>query len=36
MFFDSNNIEYITVREKFESIKTENISEIMQRMLKYM
>ena len=36
MFFSSNNIEYITAREKFESIKVENISEIMQRVLKYM
>ena len=36
MFFNSNNIEYITARERFESIKVENINEIMQRVLKYM
>ena len=36
MFFNSNNIEYITARERLESIKVENISEIMQRVLKYM
>ena len=35
MFFSSNNIEYITAREKLESIKIENINEIMQRVLKY-
>ena len=36
MFFNSNNIEYITAREKLELIKVENINEIMQRVLKYM
>ena len=36
MFFNSNNIEYITVCERFESIKAKNINEIMQRVLKYM
>ena len=36
MFFSSNNIEYITARERLESVKVEDISEIMQRELKYM
>ena len=36
MFFSSNNIEYITARERLESVKVENINEIMQRVLKYM
>ena len=36
MFFHLNNIEYITVRERLESVKIENINEIMQRVLKYM
>ena len=36
MFFSPNNIEYITARERLESIKIEDISEIMQRVLKYM
>ena len=36
MFFSSNNINYIIVREKLKSVKVENISEIMQRVLKYM
>ena len=35
MFFSSNNIEYITARERFELIKVEDISKIMQRVLKY-
>ena len=35
MFFSPNIIEYITARERFESIKVENINEIMQRVLKY-
>ena len=35
MFFSSNNIEYITARERLESIKVEDINEIMQRVLKY-
>ena len=36
MFFNSNNIEYITARERFKSVKVEDINEIMQRVLKYM
>ena len=36
MFFNSDNIENIITREKLESVKVENISEIMQCVLKYM
>ena len=36
MFFSSNNIEYITARERFELIKAEDINKIMQCVLKYM
>ena len=36
MFFSPNNIEYITARERLGSIKAEDISEIMQRVLEYM
>ena len=36
MSFNSNNIEYIKVYERFELIKIVNINKIMQHVLKYM
>ena len=36
MSFSFDNIEYIIVRKRLKAVKVENISDIMQRVLKYM
>ena len=36
MFFNSNNIEYITARKKLESVKAEDDNKIIYYILKYM
>ena len=36
MFFNLDSTKYVIIRERLEIVKTENISNIMQRVLKYM